>query len=77
MLPKIIKVTGRVAKDGSLESFVETIPPIKTITGDADAARGCAIKRSQMFFGSLKSFDRKTVVSTKTIKAINMLVNTT
>jgi hypothetical protein len=73
--PKIITVTGRVARDGSLAMLVDNIPPMKTMTGDAAITKGWAINNSQIFFGKVKFRDNKKALAINKAKVIKILDN--
>jgi hypothetical protein len=62
-------VIGKVAIEGSLAMLVESIPPINTITGEADITSGCAINNNQIFLGKTNTRD-----NTKALNANNAIV---
>jgi len=49
--PRIIKVIGSVAREGSSAILLDNIPPIKTMIGEADITSGCEINNNQIFLG--------------------------
>jgi hypothetical protein len=73
--PKIITVTGSVARDGSLAMLVDNIPPMKTMTGDAAITKGWATNSNQMFFGKVKYRDKKKALTNNNTKVIIILDN--
>jgi len=73
--PKIITVIRSVAKEGSLESLLDNILPINTMTGVADMTKGWTIKSINIFLGSWKYFDKITVETISNINVIKTLIS--
>ena len=73
--PNIIIVIGSVANEGSSIISVAKIAPVKTITGEADMANGCAINNSHILRGNLINRASNNVVINNSARVIKMFEN--
>jgi hypothetical protein len=73
-IPKIIKVIGKVAKEGSLAISLDNIPPMKTMMGPDKPANGCAMKSSQIFLGKAYILESTSAEINNIAIVINMLI---